>query len=56
MKNTILYFLSLFIISISIFLLITFPESGRLNLIAGILVPISFTINAVMFFTKEKRS
>lgn len=54
MKNkSILYSLSLFIIAISIFLVVEFHDSGRMNLIAGILALFGFGINAAVFFSKE---
>lgn len=51
------YFLSLLILAISIFLLIEFPESNRLNMIAGILTAVGFGFNItgfLMLFDKNK--
>jgi hypothetical protein len=51
MKNK-LYFFSLLIIALSIFLIIEYPNSGRVQLIAGAIVPIGFGINLFTFFKK----
>jgi hypothetical protein len=48
MKNTI-YITSLLIILISVFLIVQYPESGRMNLIAGGLFPIGIVLNFVAF-------
>ncbi len=48
MKN-ILYITSLIIILVSVFLIIQYPESGRINLIAGGLFPIGFILNILGF-------
>ena len=44
MKNLI-YISSLIIIGISLFLLVEFPDSGRMNLIAGALTFVGFALN-----------
>ena len=48
MKN-ILYISSLIIKLVSVFLIIQYPESGRINLIAGGLFPIGFILNIFGF-------
>ncbi len=48
MKN-IIYITSLLIILVSVFLMIQYPESGRMNLIAGGLFPIGIVLNFVGF-------
>lgn len=48
MKN-IIYITSLLIILVSVFLMIQYPESGRLNLIAGALFPIGIVLNFLGF-------
>lgn len=48
MKNTI-YITSLLIIIVSVFLMIQYPESGRINLIAGGLFPIGIVLNFLGF-------
>lgn len=48
MKN-IIYIASLLIILVSVFLMIQYPESGRMNLIAGALFPIGIVLNFVGF-------
>ncbi len=53
MKN-ILYILSLILISISIILILEFPDSGRMNLIAGFLIVVGFSTNASAFFMSKK--
>jgi hypothetical protein len=48
MKN-IIYITSLLIIIVSVFLMIQYPESGRMNLIAGGSFPIGIVLNFVGF-------
>lgn len=48
MKN-IIYITSLLIILVSVFLMVQYPESGRMNLIAGGLFPIGIVLNFVAF-------
>ena len=48
MKN-IIYITSLLIILVSVFLMIQYPESGRMNLIAGGLFPIGIVLNFLGF-------
>ena len=48
MKN-IIYISSLLIILVSVFLMIQYPDSGRLNLIAGALFPIGIVLNLAGF-------
>ncbi len=48
MKN-IIYITSLLIILVSVFLMIQYPYSGRMNLIAGGLFPIGFILNILGF-------
>ena len=52
MKNT-LYIISLILLAISIFLIIEFPESNRLNLIAGVITMFGFSLNVVAFLSKK---
>jgi hypothetical protein len=54
MKN-ILYITSLIIILVSVFLIIQYPESGRINLIAGGLFPIGFILNVLGFRLKGQQ-
>jgi len=53
MKN-ILYILSIILISISIILILEFPNSGRMNAIAGVLTILGFSANASAFFMSNK--
>ena len=53
MKNT-LYIISLILLAISIFLIIEFPESNRLNLIAGVITMFGFSLNVVAFLSKKQ--
>ena len=53
MKNLI-YSISLVVISISIYLLIEYPNSGRAGLIAGGLIFIGFVLNIVGFSLNAK--
>ena len=39
------YFLGLLILAISIFLLVEYPQSGRINMIAGALTAVGFGFN-----------
>ncbi len=48
MKNTI-YILSLILILVSVVLIVVYPESGRMNLIAGGLFPIGILLNVLVF-------
>lgn len=48
MKN-IIYITSLLIILVSVVLMVQYPESGRMNLIAGGLFPIGIVLNFVVF-------
>lgn len=54
MKNTI-YIASLLIILVSVFLMIQYPESGRMNLIAGGLFPIGIVLNFAGFRMQGKQ-
>lgn len=44
-RKTIVYILSLIVISASIFLLIEYPESNRMSLISGVLIVLGFSLN-----------
>ena len=55
MKN-IIYITSLLIILVSVFLMIQYPESGRMNLIAGGLFPIGFILNILGFRMQPNNS
>lgn len=48
-KHKILYFLSLFLFAVAFFLLVSFSESGRMCMIAGMLVPIAFGLNILSY-------
>jgi hypothetical protein len=52
--NNLLYILSLIIIAVSIFLIIHYPNSGRMYFIAGGLAPIGFALNIASFIIKKK--
>lgn len=53
MKN-ILYIVSLILIAISIILILQFPDSQRMNLIAGFSTILGFIVNASAFFMSKK--
>lgn len=53
MKNLI-YILSLILIGISIFLLIEYPNSGRMSLIAGIIIFLGFPLNIAGYALNKK--
>jgi hypothetical protein len=53
MKNSI-YITSLIILLVSVFLMIQYPDSGRMNLIAGGLFPIGFILNVLGFRMQHK--
>jgi hypothetical protein len=53
MKNGI-YILSLILIGISIFLLIEYPNSGRISLIAGAMIFIGFALNIAGYALNTK--
>jgi hypothetical protein len=54
MKNA-TYIISLILISVSIFLLIEYPNSNRMSLFAGIFTAIGLMLNVVGFLlSKEK--
>ena len=53
MKNSV-YITSLVIIAISIVLIIEYPNSGRMQLIAGGLVSLGFALNIAGFSLKNK--
>jgi len=55
MKN-ILYIISIILISISIILILQFPDSQRMNLIAGFSTILGFIVNASAFFMSKKYS
>lgn len=48
------YPLSLLILGIAMFLVINYPESGRMNLIAGALFTLGFTLNIVGYLIMKK--
>ena len=54
MRNTI-YILSLVFFAISIFLILNYPDSGRMNLIAGGLVTIGLPLNIGAFLSSKKK-
>jgi hypothetical protein len=51
MKN-IIYLLSLIVLATAIFLIIEYPESGRIQVIAGAVLIIGFTLNVFGFLFK----
>lgn len=53
MKN-LTYVASLILIGVSIFLLIEYPNSGRMSLIAGALTTIGFISNILSYLLKAK--
>lgn len=53
MKN-ILYIISIILIAISIILILEFPDSQRMNLIAGFSTILGFIVNASAFFMSNK--
>ena len=53
MKNT-LYIISLILLAIAIFLIIEFPESNGLNLIAGVITMFGFSLNVAAFLYKKQ--
>lgn len=53
MKNT-FFITGLILILASILLLIQFPDSGRMSLIAGMILPIGLTLNVLGFVLKPK--
>ena len=55
MKTRTFYILGLAIILISFVLLIEFPESNRMNMIAGALLPIGVGLNAAGYFMLSDR-
>ena len=52
-KKNILYITSLILLAIAIFLIIEFPESNRLSLIAGVLIMFGFSFNLIAFLYKK---
>ncbi len=52
--NILIYLLSLIILIVSIFLVVEYPNSGRIQLIAGALTPLAFILNIVSYLTKNK--
>jgi hypothetical protein len=54
MKN-IIYVASLILIGISIFLLIEYPNSGRMGLIAGAIVFFGFALNIAGYSLSKKQ-
>lgn len=53
MKN-IFYIGGLFLVILSIVLLLMFPNSGRMSLISGMILPIGLTLNVLGFVLKPK--
>ena len=53
MKNT-LYIISLILLAIALFLIIAFPESNRLHLIAGLITMFGFSLNMAAFLIKKQ--
>lgn len=53
MKN-IIYISSLILIGISIFLLVEYPNSGRMSLIAGALTFVGFALNIAGYALNKK--
>lgn len=53
-KKNLLYILSLFLIAFSFFLILNYPESGRMNMIAGATICIGFCLNIAAFLSGAK--
>ena len=53
-KKNILYVISLILLAIAIFLIIEFPESNRLSLIAGVITMFGFSLNMVAFLSRKQ--
>lgn len=53
MKN-IIYISSLILIGISIFLLVEYPNSGRMSLIAGAMTSLGFALNIAGYALNKK--
>ena len=53
MKNLI-YISSLLLIGISIFLLVEYPNSGRMSLIAGVIIFLGFALNIAVYSLNKK--
>ncbi len=51
--NNLIYILSLIILAVTIFLVVVYPNSGRMNLIAGVLTIIGFALNIIGFVMKK---
>jgi membrane-bound ClpP family serine protease len=52
--NNLLYFISLFILIGSIFLVVEYQNSGRIQLIAGLLTMIGLAMNIIGFAMKKR--
>ena len=55
MKIYLLYIFSLIILVVSIVLVVLYPNSGRMGLIAGGLTPIGFILNIASFVLKKDK-
>ncbi|SEA54891.1 hypothetical protein SAMN05443667_105203 [Flavobacterium gillisiae] len=53
MKN-IIYFISLIVLGTAIFLIIEYPESGRIQGIAGAVLIIGLTLNIIGYLFKSR--
>ncbi|PVX52008.1 hypothetical protein C7377_0303 [Balneicella halophila] len=53
--STIIYIVSLIILIGAIALSIEYPDSGRLQLISGMLIPVGFILNVIGFLTKKRK-
>ena len=53
-KKNILYVISLILLAIAIFLIIEFPESNRLSLIAGVITMFGFSFNVAAFLFRKQ--
>lgn len=54
--HRLIYPLSLVILATAVYLILNFPESGRMNLIAGGLITIGFVLNIVGYFVMKSRA
>jgi len=52
--NNLIYILSLIILAASIFLVVVYPNSSRMHLIAGFLTVIGFSLNIGGFVMKNR--
>lgn len=49
-----IYSLSLLTLGIALFLIVNYPDSGRMNMIGGGLTTLGFILNIVGYFTQKR--